>query len=433
MVHSLRADQADHRQLLEHLFASAVAHCAAAAVLPKHLPGTAPRGKNLVLGAGKAAAEMAAVAHAHLPGPTEGLVVTRYGHGTTLPTGQIEVLEASHPVPDKRSAEGAQRMLDMARAASPDDRVIFLFSGGGSALLCAPIDGLSMECKRATTQALLHSGAPIEAINLVRKHLSCIKGGQLASQVPEGAELCTYLISDVAGDNAGDIASGPSIPTDPDPEAALAVLEAYGCAPEPALADAIRQARRSRAPEHPVVVVARAQTALDAVKRDLDADGWPVVVLGDKVEGEATCIGREHGELALKYQREGKTVALISGGELVVQVDNATGRGGPNLEYLTSLMLTLDGAAGIEAIACDSDGIDGSEDNAGGYIGPDSLRRSSAAGLDPRALLKGNDTYTCFETLGDLIITGPTRTNVNDIRIILIHSARKDSGFAQRP
>ncbi|MEM7706326.1 MAG: DUF4147 domain-containing protein [Pseudomonadota bacterium] len=428
MVQSLNANAPDRRAYLKQLFVRAVSRCAPQAVLPDLLPSDAPKGKNLVFGAGKAAAEMAAVANAHLKGPTEGLVVTRYGHTTPHSTGQIEVLEASHPVPDEQSVEGAERMQKMASAASPDDRVIFLFSGGGSALLCAPIDGVSIEQKRAITQSLLHSGAPIDAINRVRKHLSAIKGGQLASQVTAGAQLFTFLISDVVGDEPSDIASGPSVPLAGDPESAISTLEQYIGLPEPAVADALRRATRRPAPEHPVVVAASAATALAALTAELESDGWNVVVLGENVEGDATLVGREHAEIALEYRDEGRAVALVSGGELVVQVGNRSGRGGPNLEYLTSLMLALDGATGIEALACDSDGIDGSEDNAGGYLGADSMIRATAQGLDPRSLLQANDTYTCFEALGDLIVTGPTRTNVNDIRIILIDPAEEMPG-----
>ncbi len=408
------------RAYLEERFRTAVARCAPAIVLPDLLPGDAPQGKNVVFGAGKAAAEMAAVANEHLKGRCEGLVVTRYGHTTPSSTGLVEVLEAGHPVPDERSVFGARRMLEIAEAVAPEDRVLFMFSGGGSALLCAPIDGVSVDQKKDLTQKLLRSGAPIEDINCVRKHLSAIKGGQLASRVTSGAELSTFLISDVVGDAPSDIASGPSIPMDPDPAAAIRVLRQYVGEPEPGLVEALRAAKRRRAPDHPVVVAASARTALAAIRTDLEADGWTVRMLGDDLQGDATRVGAEHAQLAVECRNEECPVALISGGELVVQVGNANGRGGPNLEYLTSLMLTLAGAEGIEALACDSDGIDGTEDNAGGYVNADSLQRLAALGLDPGALLKDNNTYACFDALGDLIVTGPTRTNVNDIRIILI-------------
>jgi hydroxypyruvate reductase len=310
-------------------------------------------------------------------------------------------------------------MLAKARSATAEDRVLFMFSGGGSALLCAPIDGISFEKKQDITRFLLHSGARIDEINLVRKHLSKIKGGGLAA-VAASAELLTYVISDVVGNDPSDVASGPSIACNEDVEAAIRVLEKYGYEHLQAVASAMRDATRPQVPEHPVSVAATAKTAVDAIAKEVSARGWTPVILGDDVEGDATEIGRAHAELTKKYQTRNQRIALISGGELTVQVDNENGRGGPNLEYLTSLMLQLQGARDIEAIACDSDGIDGSEDNAGGYISETSLARASKCQISPAELLKSNNTYECFATLGDLVVTGPTRTNVNDIRIILI-------------
>lgn len=388
-------------------------------VLPPVLPNAPPAGRNLVLGAGKAAAEMAAVAFEHLPGRTEGLVVTRYGHGAQSPTGDIEVVEAGHPVPDQRSVEAAERMLDMASSATADDRVLFMMSGGGSALLCAPIDGVSPARKQDVTRFLLHSGAPIDEINCVRKHLSRVKGGGLA-QAAGAADLLTFAISDVVGDALSDIASGPSIPFDRDPDVAIGMLAKYGYGDIDAVADAMRQAEPIAAREHPAKVVATAKTALDAIARELDTGGWTVVRVGDELEGDAAQVGRDHAALAKRYVAEGGRYALLSGGELTVHVNNRAGRGGPSLEYLASLMIALDGEPRVEAIACDSDGIDGSEDNAGGYVSPTSLARAEGLQIDAREHLEHNDTYTLFEKLGDLIVTGPTRTNVNDIRVILI-------------
>ncbi|MDJ0906817.1 MAG: DUF4147 domain-containing protein [Woeseiaceae bacterium] len=407
--------------MLRHLFEAGVARCHPREVLPAVLPKDAPAGRNIVLGAGKAAAEMAAVAHECLAGETIGLVVTRYGHRARTSTGNIEVIEAGHPVPDGQSVSAAATMLELAASASPGDRVLFMMSGGGSALLCAPIDGIPVEKKQEVTKFLLHSGARIDEINCVRKHLSKIKGGGLASKAA-AAECLTYVISDVVGDDPSDVASGPSIGVTSDADTAVRILRKFGYADLDTVAESIRSNTRQPAPAHPVNVVATAKNALAAISDAAGKAGWQPVVIGDEIEGIAGEVGREHAELALGYRNKGGRYALISGGELTVRVSNPNGRGGPNLEYLASLMIHLDGSAGIEAIACDSDGIDGSEDNAGGYVSWSSLERAGRVGLDPEALLAANDTYACFDALGDLVITGPTRTNINDIRIILVES-----------
>ena len=419
MVRAVENGDISNRRFLEHLFLVGAGACRPEAVLPPVLPTDSPGGRTIVLGAGKAAADMAAVASECLAGPTTGLVVTRYGHGSGRTAGDIEILEAAHPVPDERSLDAAERMLELAASATAGDRVIFLISGGGSALLCAPIDGISPEAKREITRFLLHSGASIQEINCVRKHLSRIKGGGLADRA-QAADMMTFAISDVVGDSLSDIASGPSIPFDRDVDQAIDILKKYAFPETDAVASAMRDAPEVRAPVHPCQVIASASTALDAIVRELEAGGWNAVRLGDDIEGDATAIGRAHAELALQYREQGGRFALVSGGELTVEVRNPEGRGGPNLEYLTSLMLRLDGAPGIEAIACDSDGIDGSEDNAGGYVSPGSLDRARQSGIDPSELLGRNDTYTAFEATGDLIKTGPTGTNVNDIRVILV-------------
>ena len=419
--HSVHGND-NHRAWLGHLFELGVASCQPREVLPALLPTDAPTGRNIVLGAGKAAAEMAAVANACLAGRNEGLVVTRYGHGARSPTGDIRVMEAGHPVPDGQSLKAAAGMLAIAGTARAGDRVYFMMSGGGSALLCAPIDGVSFEEKQDITRSLLHSGAAISEINLVRKFLSKIKGGALAARAAS-AELKTYVISDVPGDNAADVASGPSIGISDDADAALDVLHRYGCGASKSVEDAIRDASRRQVPTHDVIIAATARTALDAIVTEIAAKGWNPVMVGEDVVGDASEIGREHAILALKIRAEGKRVALISGGELTVRVSNDKGRGGPNLEYLTSLMLGLGGVDGVEAIACDSDGIDGTEDNAGAYMSWTSLERARQANLDPERLLADNNTWACFAALDDLIVTGPTRTNVNDIRIILVDSS----------
>lgn len=419
MVHPVDNAINGHRDWLQRLFKVGVAHCQPRAVLPSVLPKDAPVGRNIVLGAGKSTAEMAAVASEYLVGTTEGLVVTRYGHGVKSATGDIEVLEAGHPVPDEQSTQAATRMLEMAENATVDDRVLFLFSGGGSALLCAPIDGVTFEQKQDVTRFLLHSGAPIEQINRVRKHLSRVKGGGLAAKASR-AELRTYVISDIVGNKASDVASGPSIGTTGDVEAAIDILNNYRYPEVLSIADAMRAAPGTNAPEHPVAILATAKTALDAIAKEVAAHGWTPVIMGDDIVGDAAETGRIHAELSKEYQAKGQNIALISGGELTVQVRNKNGRGGPNLEYLTSLMIHLNGAKGIEAIACDSDGIDGSEDDAGGIISWTSLKRAAERHINPAELLANNNSYDCFSVLDDLVVTGPTRTNVNDIRVILI-------------
>ena len=297
--------------------------------------------------------------------------------------------------------------------------MLFMFSGGGSALLSAPIDSLPPEKKQEVTRFLLHSGARIDEINCVRKHLSRIKGGALAHQAA-AAELMTFVISDVIGDDPSDIASGPSVPYERDVNKVIRILEDHNYVDTGKIINAIQKAEFFRAPDHPVFIAATAARALDAITHEAELAGWNPVRLGDAVEGDATEIGLAHADLALGYRQKGQRVALISGGELTVQVKNHDGQGGPNLEYLASLTMQLNGAAGIEAIACDSDGIDGSEDNAGGYVCPSSLKRAQRKGLSPEGLLSDNNTYPYFDALGDLIVTGPTRTNVNDIRIILV-------------
>ena len=407
------------RALLTSWFLRGVEACHPRTVLPPVLPDGAPAGRNIVLGAGKAAAAMAAVAHARLEGPTEGLVVTRYGHTTTEPTGDIEVIEADHPVPDESSVDAARRMLALAESAAAGDRVIFLFSGGGSALLCAPVEGISARRKQEVTRFLLASGAPIGEINLVRKHMSAIKGGGLASRVA-AAEMYTLVISDVVGDDPSDVASGPSIGITRNPEAALNILKNYGYKGSKDIRTALASAGQFVVREHPVSVAATSRDALESIRHAVEAKGWEPIILGDDLVGDASDTGRRHARLAIEHYRPGARKALISGGELTVRVRNPNGRGGRNLEYLVGLMLGLNGTPGISALACDSDGIDGTEDNAGACFDAGTIRRAVGAGIDFAALLSENRCYDGFERLGELVVTGPTLTNVNDIRIILI-------------
>ncbi len=410
----------DQREVLESLFWCGVEACMPRRVLPSALPKDAPKGETVILGAGKAAAEMAAVAVEHLQGPVTGCVVTRYGHGAGRSTGGVRVIEAGHPVPDENSLKAAQVILGMARRTRAEDRVLFMISGGGSALLSCPIDGLAFEEQRRITDFLVKSGAPIQDINFIRKHLSQVKGGRLAAAA-RAAEQITYIISDVVGDRPEDVASGPTVPMTPDPERALALLRDYGWPVSAELEVAIRNAATPAPAAHGIHILARNRDALDAVEAAAQAKIWKVYNLGDQLAGDAGETGEAHARLALSCADGEVVTAIISGGELTVRVKNAAGCGGPNQEYLAGLMMALPDGAPVAVLACDSDGIDGAGDNAGAYFDKYSKARIKAAGLDPRELRQTNDTYRLFEASGGLIKTGPTRTNVNDIRVILVN------------
>ncbi len=414
------------RALLGRLFQAAVAAADPAVCLPAHLPAR-PKGRTVVLGAGKAAASMARAVEQNWPEPMEGLVVTRYGHG--LPTRHIEVIQAAHPVPDAAGEAAAARILAMAEGLAADDLLLVLISGGGSSLLSLPSPGLSLAHKQAVNQALLHSGAPIDQMNVVRKHLSAIKGGWLAAAAAP-AQVVSLLISDVPGDDPAIIASGPTV-ADPSTFAqARDILAHYDITP-PAAVAAHLAAAEIETPKPGDPRLARCRTTLIATPaRSIEAaaalavaSGYTVELLGDDLEGEARELGAQHGQLALSRQAMGLDAgggtALLSGGETTVTV-RGMGRGGRNVEYLAGLALALGGAPGINAFAGDTDGIDGTEDNAGAFIAPDTLARAAAAGLDPGTLLANNDAYGLFSALDDLLICGPTLTNVNDFRAILI-------------
>lgn len=405
------------RDELTALFEAGVRAASAPAALAALLPKSAPAGRTIVLGCGKAAAAMAEVAAEHLPGEVTGCVVTRFGHGARVPTGDIAVIEASHPVPDAASLAAGRRIRELAATARPQDRVVFLISGGGSALLVDPIPGLSLESKAQITDHLVKSGVAIRQINLVRRHLSQVKGGRLAAAAAAASgDMHSFVISDVVGDDPAVVASGPSIASAFEPERAIAILEASGWPVEAGLAGLIHAAAPPPVPPHPVHVIADARTALDAVTRAAETSGWRVVRIGDDLAGDAAATGREHAALALSHLAVGSPCLLVSGGELTVEVRVRGGRGGPNLEYLTGLMSALPEDAPVSALACDSDGIDGSEDNAGGWF--DAAHRAPATDCD--AALAANCTYDLFQRLGGLIKTGPTRTNVNDIRLIAV-------------
>ncbi|WP_235898918.1 glycerate kinase type-2 family protein [Iodidimonas gelatinilytica] len=414
------------RRLLEHLFESAVASVAAHHCLPQHLPQTSAIGRTLVLGAGKAAAAMAQTVAQSVPGRLEGLVVTRYGHTVDEEIPGITVIEAAHPVPDEMSLKAASDMLALASSTGPNDRLIFLASGGGSSVLALPIPGLDFTKKRELMRHLVLCGAPISDINTVRKHVSAIKGGRLLDAARYAGEVLTLVISDVPGDDPALVASGPTIPDPSRVAKARAVIERWGAPDREEILDLLRQEEaetpKSAPCTHRIIVAARAADCLSSAYETARSMGLDVVDLGDRLEGVSAQLGQDHARLALKAQAQGRPTLILSGGETTVQLDSSSvgGCGGPNLEYLLGMMLELKGAAGIYALACDSDGIDGNGDHAGGIIEPQSLERARALGLDPAESLKRHDSYKLFKALGDLIVTGPTRTNVNDFRAILV-------------
>ena len=410
--------QPEPRDFLLRLFRQAIDVASPARCLPPHLPPR-PRGRTVVVGAGKASAAMAQTVEKNWCGDLSGLVVTRYGHG--VPCRRIKVVEAGHPTPDRAGLDAAKQIMALVQGLTPDDLVLGLISGGGSSLLTLPPEGITLEDKQKLSRALLASGAPISEINCIRKHLSAIKGGRLALAA-QPAKVVSLIISDVPGDDPALVASGPTVADSTTSAQALEILEKYSIATPPAVRAWLSD-RRSETPkpgdphfarvENRVIMSSRA--ALAECASTPRAAGIAVHNLGD-VEGEARMVASVHAKLALQ-QRE--ACVILSGGETTVTV-HGKGRGGRNSEYLLALALALNGAGGIHAIACDTDGIDGTEDNAGAVIGPDTLARAAALGLDAQKALAQNDSYGLFSTLGDLVVTGPTRTNVNDFRAILI-------------
>lgn len=415
------------RELLLGSFRAAVAAADPARILPPHLPAP-PRGRTLVVGGGKAAASMAAAVEAHWPdnAPLSGLVVTRYQHG--LPTRRIEVVEASHPLPDGRGEAAALRMLALASELGPDDLLLALISGGGSSLLAAPVEGVTLKELRQVTKALLGAGATIHDINTVRKHLTRLSGGRLALAA-NGAQTLALIISDVVGDDPTHIASGPCAPDPTTCADAFERIQRFGIALPPSArrhleACAAHLLPDTTKPGDPCFahvenrVVANARGSLAAAARHFEEQGIKAVVLSDSISGDAGAVARQHAALVHALAKRGP-LALISGGETTVTLQPQHGRGGRNTEYLLALALALK-AAPAWAIACDTDGIDGSEDNAGATVGPDTLTRAAARGLDAAAFLAAHDSYGFFAALGDLVVTGPTRTNVNDYRALLV-------------
>lgn len=411
------------RAYLKGLFDKAVAAADPAHCLAPHLPPP-PKGRTLLVAAGKAAASMARATELAWPADAAltGIALTRYGHG--MACDRIEVIEAAHPVPDNRGHEAAQLLMQQVQQLGADDLLLCLISGGGSALLALPAAGISLEEKKLINKALLMSGAPIGEMNTVRKHLSAIKGGRLA-EVAAPARVATLAISDVPFDDPSTIASGPTVPDPTTVADTHELLQRYAID----VPDSISSHLAGAAAETPkpgdeifentaFSMISRPADMLESMVELTRAEGHTVTTLGADIEGEARTVGAAHAEMAKNHAKG----LILSGGETTVTVaDGATsGKGGRNCEYLLALAIALDGATGICALAADTDGIDGSEDNAGAIITPDTLARARAMGMDPQAMLDGHDSYTLFERLGDLVITGPTRTNVNDFRAISI-------------
>ena len=414
------------KALLREMFEAAIAAAQPARCVPPYLPKP-PQGRLIVIGAGKASAAMARAVEAHWPGELSGLVVTRYGYAA--PCQRIEIVEAAHPVPDAAGLDAARRILDRVRGLSADDVVLCLISGGGSALLPLPGAGLTLADKQAVNRALLQSGATISEINCVRRHLSAIKGGRLAAAC-HPARVVTLLISDVPGDKPLDIASGPTVPDPTTCADAVAILDRYGIA-APATARALLESGRgetikpgdSRLAGIETHLIATPQMALEAAAAVARQAGIATHILGDSLEGEARDVGTVMAGIARQTALRGQPFpppcVLLSGGETTVTV-RGHGRGGRNVEFLLALGIALNGQPGIHALAGDTDGVDGQEEIAGAYLAPDTLARAWTQGIKPRESLANNDGHGFFEALGDAVITGPTLTNVNDFRAILV-------------
>ena len=428
----------DPISLLERLFQAAVQRAMPEHCLGPFLPAP-PKGRTLVLGAGKAGGAMAAAVDQLWPqdAPISGLVVTRYQHippayrdRQSEGQARIEVVEAAHPVPDEAGRRAAQRILAAASGLSEDDLVLCLVSGGASALLAAPAEGVSLEDKQAINKALLRSGAAIGEMNCVRKHLSAIKGGRLAAACAP-ARVVTLLISDVPGDDPAVIGSGPTVPDPTTCADALAIFRRHGIdIPAPVRAALEAGLLETPKPGDPALrgnevhLVATPQQALEAAAQAAAQAGVTAHILSDQIEGESRDVGQVHAALARQVARRGQPFpapcVILSGGETTVTVRSSGGRGGRATEFLLGAALALDGEPGVHVLAADTDGIDGSDDNAGAIVTPDTLARASAKGLKARDRLDGNDARTFFETLGDLVVSGPTFTNVNDFRALLV-------------
>ena len=406
------------QNLLTSLFEAAIKAADPLEALVSHLPAP-PKGRTVVIGAGKGAAQMAAALEQLWDAPLTGTVVTRYGFGAA--TQHIKVLEASHPVPDAAGLAATEALIAELTNLTTDDLVIALVCGGGSSLLAAPADGLTLEDEQALNQTLLASGAPIGAMNAIRKMFSRVKGGRLIANT--AAPVVSLIVSDVPGDDPAQVASGPTVPCASGRKEALAAVARYNIALPPRLAAYLATAPASPKPtdraflKNEVHVIASAARSLAAAADIAKAEGWPVDILGDDLQGEARILGTEHAALALAAK--GPRL-ILSGGETTVTLQGKGGHGGRNTEYLLALALAIKGAAHINALAADTDGIDGSEDNAGAFATGQTAAAMRNAGIDPAAALAANDAYTAFAAADALFVTGPTGTNVNDFRAILI-------------
>ncbi|TIO06743.1 glycerate kinase [Mesorhizobium sp.] len=416
----------DPKTFLAAIFNAAVAAADPERTIRDHLPAK-PKGRTIVIGAGKGSAQMAAAFEKVWDGPIEGLVVTRYGYGAKCE--RIEIIEAAHPVPDAAGLEASRRLLEKVQGLTADDLVVALISGGGSALLPSPADGLTLADEIAVNEALLASGAPIAAMNAIRKHVSTIKGGRLAAAAYP-AKVVSLVVSDIPGDNPALVASGPTVPDAGSRQEALASIAAYGMKlPATVMAhinspaaDAPR-ADDPRFSRNEVHLIASAGVSLEAAAIEARRHGIEAVILSDSIEGEAREVGSVHAaiarEVATRNRPFRKPVLILSGGETTVTL-RTKGKGGRNSEFLLAFAIGISGAQGIHALAADTDGIDGSQDNAGAFADGSTVSRMRAAGVDAKAMLAGNNAWTAFNAVGDLFVPGPTGTNVNDLRAILI-------------
>jgi len=412
-------------ELLKAMFQAAVEAALPSICVPAHLPPR-PKGRTVIIGAGKASGAMAKALEDSWDGPLDGLVVTRYGY--RVPTERLEVVEAAHPVPDAAGRDAARRIVELVQSLTKDDLVLCLISGGGSALLALPANGITLEDKQAVNKALLKSGATISEMNTVRKHLSAIKGGRLAAAASP-AKVVALMISDVPGDDPSIIASGPTVPDPSTNKDALGIIAKYQIEVPESVRRMLETGDETPKPGDPRlasvenIMIATPQASLEAAAAVARKAGVKPVILGDSIEGESRDVALVHAgiarQCALRGQPEVPPCVLISGGETTITL-KGKGKGGRNTEFLLALAIALDGMPGIYALAGDTDGVDGSEDNAGAIITPETLKRAEAAGLNAKAMLADNDPWTFFKGIGDLLMTGPTLTNVNDFRAILI-------------
>jgi glycerate 2-kinase len=417
-------------ELLKAMFQAAVEAALPSICVPAHLPPR-PKGRTVIIGAGKASGAMAKALEDSWHGPLDGLVVTRYGY--RVPTERLEVVEAAHPVPDTAGRDAARRIFDLVQGLTKDDLVLCLISGGGSALLALPADGITLEDKQAVNKALLKSGATISEMNTVRKHLSAIKGGRLAAAASP-AKVVALMISDVPGDDPSIIASGPTVPDPSTNKDALGIIAKYRIEVPESVRRVLQGGDETPKPGDPRlaavenIMIATPQASLEAAAAVARNAGVKPVILGDSIEGESRDVALVHAgiarQCALRGQPEVPPCVLISGGETTITL-KGKGKGGRNTEFLLALAIALDRLPGVYALAGDTDGVDGSEDNAGAIITPDTLKRAEAAGLNAKAMLADNDPWTFFKGIGDLLMTGPTLTNVNDFRAILIEKIRQ--------